>query len=102
MAIQSESEQSEQARGLRKTRVGIVVSDCQDKTIVIRVDRRQAHPRYHKVVTKSARLYVHDEKNEARVGDRVEIAETRPLSKLKRWRLVSVVQRAAGTEEIAT
>ena len=82
-------------RGLRKTRIGTVVSDRQDKTIVVRVDRRAAHPRYHKVVTLSKRYYAHDEENEAREGDRVEIAETRPLSKMKRWRLVSIVQRAA-------
>ena len=83
------------ARGLRKTRSGVVVSDCQDKTIVVRVDRRAAHPRYHKTVTRSKKYYAHDEQNEARVGDRVQIMETRPLSKLKRWRLVSIIARAA-------
>jgi len=78
----------------RKTRAGIVVSDCQDKTIVVRVDRLSAHPRYHKVITKSKKYYAHDERNDAKVGDRVEIVETRPTSKLKRWRLGSIVQRA--------
>lgn len=82
----------------RKVRTGTVVSGCQDKTIVCRVDRRAAHPRYHKVVTRSSRCYVHDENNEARVGDVVEIMETRPLSKNKRWRLVSVVRKSAEEE----
>lgn len=88
-------EEAKTLRRHRKVRTGTVVSDCQDKTIVCRVDRRTAHPRYHKVVTRSSRCYVHDENNEARVGDVVEIMETRPLSKLKRWRLVSIVRRAA-------
>lgn len=82
-------------RHLRKTRVARVVSDCQDKTLVCTVERRAAHPRYHKVVKRSKKCYVHDENNEARVGDMVRIMETRPLSKLKRWRLVAIVQRAA-------
>ena len=89
------SSTSSTRRGLRKTRTGTVISDRQDKTIVVRVDRRAAHPRYHKVITLSKRYYVHDEQNDARVGDRVEVMETRPLSKLKRWRLIAVVQRAA-------
>lgn len=88
------TELNAQKRGLRKTRIGIVASDRQNKTIVVRVDRRAAHPRYHKVMSLSKRHYVHDENNEARTGDRVEIMETRPLSKLKRWRLVSILQRA--------
>ena len=89
------TENTEAKRALRKTRNGAVVSDRQDKTIVVRVDRRAAHPRYHKVMTLSKKYYVHDENNEARTGDRVEIMETRPLSKLKRWRLISILQRAA-------
>jgi len=89
------TDESKSQRGRRKTRIGVVLSDRQDKTIVVRVDRRAAHPRYHKVMTLSKRYYAHDENNEARAGDRVEIAETRPLSKQKRWRLVSVLQRAA-------
>jgi len=82
-------------RGLRKTRVGRVLSDRQDKSIVVQVERRAAHPRYQKTIVLRKRYYAHDENNEARVGDRVEIMETRPLSKQKRWRLVSVLQRAA-------
>ena len=89
------TEEAKSARSLRKTRTGRVVSDRQDKTIVVRIDRRAAHPLYRKVMTLTKKYYAHDENNEARVGDLVEIMETRPLSKLKRWRLVSVTQRAA-------
>ena len=92
------SEEQTSKRSLRKTRTGAVVSDRQDKTLVVKVERRAAHARYHKVVTHSKKYYVHDENNEARVGDVVEIMETRPLSKMKRWRLVSIVQRAAVDE----
>ena len=90
------TERSETKRGLRKTRVGTVVSDCQDKTVVVRVDRRAAHRRYGKVMTLSKRYYVHDEHNQAKVGDAVQIMESRPLSKLKRWRLVSILRRAVA------
>lgn len=89
------SEEQTQTRARRKTRTGTVVSDCQDKTIVVRVERRTVHPLYRKVVTRAKKYYAHDEANEAKIGDRVQIAETRPLSKMKRWRLTSVVQRAA-------
>lgn len=85
-------------RAHRKVRVGIVVSDRQSKTRVVKVDRRAAHPKYHKVITHTKKYYVHDENNEARTGDRVQITETRPLSKLKRWRLVSILQRANAGE----
>ena len=85
-------------RAVRKTRQATVVSDCQDKTLVCRVERQAAHPVYRKVVKYHKKYYVHDENNEARAGDVVEIMETRPLSKLKRWRLVSIVRRAAATE----
>jgi len=88
------TETAARERGNRKTRVGIVASDCQQKTIVVQVERKMIHPLYHKVMTRKKRYYAHDEKNEAKAGDRVEIAETRPLSKLKRWRLVSIVQHA--------
>lgn len=81
-------------RNLRKTRTGVVVSNKADKTLVVRVDRRKAHPRYHKVITVSKKYYAHDENNEANIGDTVEIMETRPLSKLKCWRLVNIVKRA--------
>ena len=90
------TEEANNTRALRKTRMGSVVGDCQNKTIVVRVDRLAAHPRYHKVMRRVKKYYVHDEHNEAKVGDRVEIMETRPVSKLKRWRLVSIVQRAAA------
>lgn len=80
-------------RGHRKERVGEVVSNKMDKTIVVRVERRFPHPRWRKVVTAYSRFYAHDEKNEANVGDRVRIQETRPMSKSKRWRLVSIVDR---------
>lgn len=82
------------ARNLRKERVGVVVSDVQEKTIIVRVERRTSHPVYKKVITSSKRLHCHDENNEAKIGDKVRIQETRPLSKLKRWRLVEVLSRA--------
>jgi len=84
-------------RGVRKERVGEVVSDKMTRTIVVRVERRHPHPRFKKIITTHKRLYAHDEKEEARVGDRVRVVETRPLSKLKRWRLVEIVQRAVQT-----
>ena len=77
-------------RGLRKERVGIVTSNKMDKTIVVTVDRLARHKRYKKVIKISKKYYAHDENNEANVGDEVKIAETRPTSKLKRWRLVEV------------
>ena len=81
-------------RGNRKERIGEVVSNKMTKTIVVRVERRFPHPRFKKVVTSYKKFYAHDEKNEAKPGDRVRIEETRPLSKLKRWRLVQVVDKA--------
>jgi small subunit ribosomal protein S17 len=82
------------SRGNRKERVGEVISNKMAKTIVVRVERRYPHPKFKKVVTGYKKFYAHDEKGEAKVGDRVRIEETRPLSKLKRWRLVSVVEKA--------
>jgi small subunit ribosomal protein S17 len=82
------------ARGRRKERVGLVVSDRADKTIVVRVERRTTHGLYSKTVIRSKKYHAHDESNDARVGDRVRIVETRPLSKLKRWRLAEIVERA--------
>ena len=79
----------------RKERVGTVVANKMSKTIVVRVQRRFEHPRFKKIVTAYKKLYAHDEKGEARVGDRVRILETRPLSKLKRWRLVEIVEKRA-------
>lgn len=81
-------------RGQRKVRVGSVVSDKMDRTIVVSVERRFAHPLYGKQVTRHKRYYAHDQDNEARVGDMVRITETRPLSKNKRWRLVEVIRRS--------
>ena len=80
-------------RGHRKERVGNVVSDKMNKTIVVRVERRFRHPQFKKVVTQYKKFYAHDEKSEARPGDRVRIQETRPLSKTKCWRLMEVVER---------
>src|SRR6185436_5651304 len=80
-------------RGNRKERLGEVISNKMTKTIVVRVERRFPHPRYRKIVTSYKKFYAHDEKSEAKPGDRVRIEETRPLSKLKRWRLVQVVER---------
>ncbi|MDD4840183.1 MAG: 30S ribosomal protein S17 [Clostridia bacterium] len=81
-------------RNLRKTRVGVVVSDKMDKTIVVSIKERTKHPLYKKTVTRTKKLKAHDENNECGIGDTVEIAETRPLSKDKRWRLVEIVSKA--------
>ena len=81
-------------RNLRKTRVGKVISDKMDKTIVVAVQDNVKHPLYCKIVKKTYKLNAHDENNECRVGDRVKVMETRPLSKDKRWRLVSIVEKA--------
>jgi len=85
--------------GKRKQRVGEVVSNKMTKTIVVRVERRFPHAQYKKIVTSYKKFYAHDEKAEAKVGDTVRIEESRPLSKLKRWKLVEVVER--GTPESA-
>lgn len=82
-------------RAIRKERLGEVLSNKMAKTIVVRVERRFPHPRYRKVVTRYKKFYAHDEKSEAKPGDRVRIIETRPISKTKRWRLVEVVERAS-------
>jgi small subunit ribosomal protein S17 len=84
----------ETERGSRKTRVGTVVSDKMDKTVVVAVERRYAHPLYGKQVTRTKKYHAHDEKNEVHPGDVVRIVETRPLSKLKRWRVAELVERA--------
>ena len=81
-------------RGLRKSRVGVVVSDKMDKTIVVIVEDRVAHPLYKKIVKRTYRLKAHDEKNECGIGDRVKVMETRPISKDKRWRLVEIIEKA--------
>jgi small subunit ribosomal protein S17 len=84
--------ESTEARNLRKTRVGEVVSNAMTKTIVVKTVTRVPHPKFGKIVKQISKFHVHDEKNEAKVGDRVSIMETRPLSKLKRWRLVEVLK----------
>jgi len=81
-------------RGMRKMRVGTVVSAKSDKTITILIERLVRHPLYGKVIKKNAKLMAHDENNEARIGDTVEVMETRPLSKNKRWRLSRMIERA--------
>lgn len=81
-------------RNLRKTRVGVVVSDKMDKTIVVAVKDSVQHPLYKKIMKRTVKFKAHDEKNECGVGDRVEIMETRPLSAGKRWRLVRVIEKA--------
>ena len=82
-----------EARSKRKHKVGIVVSDSMEKTIVVRIDRTTKYAVYGRVVSKSAKVMAHDEKKEAKVGDRVAIEETRPLSKNKRWRLLEVIKK---------
>jgi small subunit ribosomal protein S17 len=95
---ESEMENQEQGtveeRGRRKTRVGTVISDKMEKTVVVSVERRYAHPLYGKQVTRSKKYHAHDESNEAKSGDLVRIVETRPLSKTKRWRVEEVVEKA--------
>ena len=78
----------------RKTREGLVASDAMNKTVVVSVVERVRHPRYAKTVQRTKRLYAHDENNDVKKGDRVRVQETRPLSKLKRWRVVEVLERA--------
>ena len=87
----------------RNSKIGYVVSTKMAKTVVVEVDMQKAHPKYKRVISRSKKFYAHDEQNTARTGDVVRIVETRPLSKLKRWRLAEVVRRAAivpGAEKI--
>lgn len=91
----------ENKRGNRKERIGQVISNKMTKTIVVQVERRFPHPRYKKVVTGYSKFYAHDEKSEAKVGDRVRIEETRPLSKTKNWRLVEIIERSADATPVA-
>lgn len=81
-------------RNSRKTRVGMVVSDKMQKTVVVSIERRVPHPVYGKMVRRTKKLKAHDEQNEAKTGDTVRIMETRPLSKDKRWRVVEIIERA--------
>jgi small subunit ribosomal protein S17 len=89
------------ARANRKERVGEVIANKMAKTIIVRVERRFPHPKFKKVVTGYKKFYAHDEKSEAKVGDRVRIEETRPLSKTKRWRLVEIVEKGTGVAPVA-
>jgi small subunit ribosomal protein S17 len=86
--------ENESGRGDRKVRVGTVLSDKMEKTVIVGVERRVAHPLYGKQVTRTKKYYAHDEEGQARQGDVVRIVETRPLSKTKRWRLVEIVEKA--------
>ena len=96
----TESSAKNKPRANRRGFVGIVVSDKANKTRVVNVQRRVRHPRYEKIVRRRSKFYVHDEKNVSHVGDKVEIMSTRPLSKLKRWRLVRVVSAAKRVEGV--
>lgn len=81
-------------RNLRKTRVGRVVSDKMDKTVVVAIEDNVAHPVYGKIIKRTTKIHVHDENNECSIGDKVSVMETRPLSRTKRWRLVSIIEKA--------
>ena len=83
-----------ETRGIRKTRVGVVVSDKMDKTIVVEIRNRVKHPLYGKIVNRTERLKAHDEENQCGIGDTVRVMETRPLSKEKHWRLVEIIEKA--------
>jgi small subunit ribosomal protein S17 len=91
--IQNETAQEKAGRNRRKTRIGVVVSDKSDKTVTVQVERRFAHPLYGKQVAKTKKYQAHDEQNEFRVGDKVRMVETRPLSKTKRWRVAELIER---------
>ena len=93
MAETKKAETAE-VRGYRKSRRGVVVSNKMNKTIVISIVERVRHPKYAKFVSRTKKLYAHDETNDAQIGDRVRVMETRPMSKQKRWRLVEVLERA--------
>lgn len=94
MADQPSAETTDESRARRKVREGLVVSTAMEKTAVVAVTERVRHRRYFKTVQQTQKLYVHDEENDARTGDRVRVMETRPMSKKKRWRLLEIVERA--------
>ena len=83
-----------EARGMRKTRIGVVVSDKMDKTIVVEIRTRVKHPLYGKIMNRTSKIKAHDEENQCGIGDTVRIMETRPLSKDKHWRLVEIIEKA--------
>ena len=84
----------ENTRNLRKTRVGKVISDKMEKTVVVAIEDNVKHPTYGKIIKRTSKIHAHDENGECRIGDKVEVMETRPLSKTKRWRLVRIIERA--------
>jgi small subunit ribosomal protein S17 len=88
-------------RSKRKTQIGFVSSRSGDKSIKVTIAYKTPHPLYHKVVNRQTVLHVHDEQNETKVGDKVEVMETRPISRLKRWRVTSVIQKAITTDAVA-
>ncbi len=90
----TETEQTDTARPRRKVRDGVVLSAKMDKTVVVEVTRRSTHPQYSKTVQSHTRYYAHDEENTLKEGDKVRIVETKPLSKLKRWRVLEILERA--------
>jgi len=96
------AETAQKAQGRRKEVVGEVVSSKMHKTIVVQVTRKKAHPFYGRVIARNKKFYAHDEKNEAHIGDVVRLEETRPLSKLKRWKLKDIVRKATLVPEAAT
>jgi small subunit ribosomal protein S17 len=94
MADETTTESTETRPNPRKVREGLVSSSDMNKTVVVKVVERVRHPRYAKTMQRTTKLYAHDEANEVKTGDRVRIAETRPLSKLKRWRVIEILERA--------
>ena len=90
------------AAGRRKELIGSVVSNRMNKTIVVQVIRKRAHPLYIRVISKAKKFYAHDEKNEAHIGDVVKLEETRPMSKLKRWKLKEIIRKTALVPEVVT
>ncbi|MGD8376542.1 MAG: 30S ribosomal protein S17 [Acidobacteriota bacterium] len=95
----AEAEKASAARGRQQRKVGLVVSDRMDKSIRVAVERLVTHPRYKKRVRRTSTFMAHDEKNECRIGDKVAIVESRPLSRRKRWRVSAILERAAGSTE---
>lgn len=94
--------QGQEAQGRRKQLVGTVVSNRMNKTIIVQVTRKKSHPLYGRVIAKNKKFYAHDEKNEAHIGDFVRLEETRPMSKLKRWRLTEILKKTALVPEAIT
>ena len=90
---------SDKEKSMQKERTGRVVSDAMDKTIIVLLETRYRHPKYGKMLRRMKKLYAHDEKNEAKAGNMVRVVETRPLSRLKRWRLVEIVEHASVEPE---